>query len=141
MGLVSTSRLIGGAVAGAIYTSIYTNHYSSLIPSKLQTAAEAAGFSGSFKALLAASAKNTAAAYAAVKGITPEVIAAAQLAVKVSYVDSFRLVFQVAIAFGALGMCAALCTRSVDVRKKSNARAVRLENERSILGDVEKVVG
>jgi len=68
------------------------------------------------------------------------VIAASEMAVKVAYVDSFRLVFHVAIAFGGLGMIAALCTRSVDVRKKSNDRAVRLENEKSVLGDKEKVV-
>jgi hypothetical protein len=140
VGLVSTSRLIGGAVAGAIYTSIYTNDYSSLIPSELQSAATKAGFSGSFAALLKASATNTAAAYAKVVGITPEVITAAQMAVKVSYVNSFRLVFHVALAFGGVAMIAALCTRSVDLKKKTNHRAVRLENEKSVLGDGEKIV-
>jgi hypothetical protein len=66
------------------------------------------------------------------------VIAAAQSAVKVAYVDSFHLVFEVAIAFGTIGMIAALCTKSVEVSKRSNDRAVRLENEKSIV-DSEKL--
>ena len=90
--------------------------------------------------MLKASATNTAAAYAKVVGITPEVITAAQMAVKVAYVTSFRLVFHVALAFGGVAMIAALCTRSVDLKKKTNHRAVRLENEKSVLGDGEKVV-
>lgn len=90
--------------------------------------------------MLKASVTNTAAAYSKVAGITPEVIAAAQMAVKVSYVESFRLVLHVALAFGGVAIIAALCTRSVDLKKKTNHRAVRLENERFVLGDGEKVV-
>lgn len=178
IGLVSTSRLIGGAVAGAIYTSIYTNHYTSSIPyehspsfppplsccfgidtafhphfprnrlleekiltpklsrSNLFSHALAANFTGSLPSLLAASTTNTVAAYQKVAGATPEVIKAAQLAVKESYVEGFKLVFLVAIAFGILAIAAACCTRSVERAKKSNAQAARLENERG----VEKVV-
>ncbi|CAG8960647.1 hypothetical protein HYFRA_00013525 [Hymenoscyphus fraxineus] len=82
LGIVSTSRLIGGAVAGAIYTSIYTNHYASSIPEKLEFYTSSAGFTGSFESLLRASANNTVAAYQTVSGVTPAVIHAAQLAVK-----------------------------------------------------------
>lgn len=135
IGLVSTSRLIGGAVAGAIYTSIYTNHYASSIPTKLTSHVSAAGFTGSLSALLQASATNTLSAYQKVAGATPEVIKAAQMAVKESYVEGFKLVFLVAVAFGVLAVAAACCTRSVEVGKKSNERATRLENERVGVGE------
>lgn len=138
VGLVSTSRLIGGAVAGAIYTSIYTQRYAIAVPAQVSAAAAASGFTGSLSALLKASAVNTAAAYNAVPGINAKVIAACQSAVKFAYVDAFSLVYQVAIAFGALGIMAALCTRSVDAKKKSNDRAVVLENEKKVLGDDEQ---
>ncbi|CAG8979206.1 hypothetical protein HYALB_00011686 [Hymenoscyphus albidus] len=129
--IVSTSRLIGGAVAGAIYTSIYTNHYASSIPEKLGFYTSSAGFTGSFESLLKASANNTVAAYQKVSGVTPAVIQAAQLAVKESYVEGFKLVFLVAIGFGVFAIGAAYCTRIVDVGRKSNEQAAKLENEKS----------
>lgn len=60
-------------------------------------------------------------------------IQAAQLAVKESYVEGFKLVFLVAIAFGVLAIAAACCTRSVEKGKKSNEQAARLENERVVV--------
>lgn len=138
IGLVSTSRLIGGAIAGAIYTSIYSNRYAAEIPGTLRSYAEEAGFTGSFQELLAASASNTVAAYDKVRGITPEVIAAAQNAVKVAYIHSFRIVFLVAIAFGAVAICCALMSRSVDPGKKHGKRAVTMENEVGLKGTAEK---
>ncbi|KAH6673088.1 fungal trichothecene efflux pump [Halenospora varia] len=139
VGLVSTSRLIGGAIAGAIYTSIYTNHYADTIPTVLQSSISGLGFTGSFQTLLKASATNTAAAYAKVPGITPAIIKATQMAVKLSYVQSFRLVFEVAIAFGGVAIIAAICTKSVDREKKSNEYAVRLENEHIVTPEAKTI--
>ncbi|KAF2113794.1 fungal trichothecene efflux pump [Lophiotrema nucula] len=138
VGLVSTSRLIGGAIAGAIYTSIYSNRYTSEIPSILQSSASAAGFTGSFSALLAASKLNTAAAYNKVAGMTPAVLRAAQIAVQDAYIKSFRLVFLVAIAFGAVAICSALMTRSVPMERKTGRRAVTMENEKDMRGTAER---
>jgi hypothetical protein len=129
IGLVSTFRLIGGAVAGAIYTSIYSNRYKSEIPAILLDQASKAGYSGSFEALLTASKANTAKAYNAVAGMTPQVLAASQLAVKEAYIQAFRLVFLVAIAFGAVAIASALMTRSVPIENKHSKRAVIMENE------------
>ena len=130
IGLVSTSRLIGGAVAGAIYTSIYTNRYASEIPDILREQAADAGFTGSFEALLTASRANTAVAYNAVAGMSPQVLIAARTAVKTAYIHAFRLVFLVAIAFGAVAIASALLTRSVPMERKTSHRAVVMENER-----------
>lgn len=79
--------------------------------------------------LITAAAANTAAAYSAVQGMTPELSAAAMSAVRQSYVQGFRLVYLVAIAFGALAVCAAACTVSTDRSKKNNSRAVVMKNE------------
>ena len=54
--------------------------------------------------LLQAATENTADAYEEVPGITPKIISAAGLAVKYAYVDAFRLVYLVAIAFGVLSI-------------------------------------
>jgi hypothetical protein len=129
IGLVSTFRLIGGAVAGAIYTSIYSNRYKSEIPAILRDQASKAGYSGSFEALLAASKANTAKAYNAVVGMTPQVLVASQLAVKEAYIQAFKLVFLVAIAFGAVAIASALMTRTVPMENKHSKRAVIMENE------------
>lgn len=86
-------------------------------------------------ALLKAAATNTAAAYAAVPGISASVRAAAQLAVKKAYVTAFATTYKSAIAFGVLAMVAGFFTRDIDTKMKSNSRAVRLENEK------EKAVG
>ena len=142
LGLVSTSRLIGGAVAGAIYTSIYTNRFADVIPGVLRDRVTEAGYTGSFDALLAAAKVNTAAAYAKVADVTPEIISTSRAAVKDAYITSFRLVFLVAIAFGAIAICSALMTRSVPLENKHSRRAVVMETERAQLeskhlGDVE----
>ncbi|KIW86160.1 hypothetical protein Z517_01555 [Fonsecaea pedrosoi CBS 271.37] len=129
VGLVSTSRLLGGAVASAIYVAIYTNKFSEEIPGHIAHVAASTGFQGSTSALLAAAIKNTEAAYEAVPGITANIISACQLAVKYAYVDAFSLTYKVAIAFGGAAIIASLCTRNVEQKKKSNDRAVRLENE------------
>lgn len=54
VGLISTFRLIVGAVATAIYTSIQSSRFTSLLPGKVAAAADATGFSGSRQELLTA---------------------------------------------------------------------------------------
>lgn len=132
VGLISTFRLIGGAVATSIYVSIYTSRYASNISPNLQRMLGGTGFSGSYSALLKATALNTPAAYAKVPGINPKTVEAAMLAVKTSYVGAFRIVYLVAIAFGVCAIASALSTRSVNKNKKSNEQAVHLETEKEV---------
>ncbi|KXJ94799.1 fungal trichothecene efflux pump [Microdochium bolleyi] len=132
VGLAGTFRLFGGAVATAIYTAIYTNKSSQVLPSQLTAAISASNvpYSDSLlSALVKAAATNTAAAYNAVQGMTPELAANAMNAVRQSYVQGFRLVYLIAIAFGALAVMAAACTVSTDRSKKNNDRAVVMKNE------------
>jgi hypothetical protein len=61
--------------------------------------------------------------------MTPEIIEVAQRAVQSAYINSFRLVFLVAIAFGAVAIASAMTTRSVPMENKTSQRAVIMENE------------
>jgi hypothetical protein len=139
VGLASTFRLLGGAVATAVYTAITNNGFSSHIAGDVTANVAALDFpAASLPALINAASLNTAAAYQAVPGITPRVIAACQLAVKQAYVSAFHTTYLSAIGFGGLAIIAAVCTKDTDVRKKTGNRAVLLENERRE-EDVEKV--
>jgi hypothetical protein len=130
VGLISTFRLIGGAVATAIYTSIQTTKYNSVLPGKVTAAAAASKFSGSVPALLKAAAKNTAVAYKAVPGISNGTIAATQAAVRQANVEAYQLVYLVAIAFGCVAITCALTTKGVQDKDRSREVSAKLENER-----------
>lgn len=133
MGLAGTFRLLGGAIATAIYTAIMTNRFNEVIVGRIGQVADNYGVDS--VALLAAAKVNTAAAYARVPGISDAVKAAAALAVKLSYVSAFKLVYLVAIAFGGLSIIAAFCTISTDTSLKNDSRAVHLKNEVDIIGE------
>ena len=137
VGLASTSRLLGGAIATAIYTAILNNKYASTVGVKISQ--QVTGFPA-MPALITAAKLNTAAAYAKVPGITPAIITRAGLAAKLAWVDSFKLVWYVALGFGALSIMAACCTKSIDPSMMNNNRAVVLENEKKPETDLEKKV-
>ncbi|KAM5351009.1 hypothetical protein ACJ41O_003732 [Fusarium nematophilum] len=130
VGLISTFRLIGGAVATAIYTSIQTNEFSRILPGQVQNAAEETGFDGSIEGLVAAARANTPKAYEAVEGISNATVEAVRRAVLESNSRSYRLVYLVAIAFGCVAISAALSVKSIDREQRSNEIAAKLETER-----------
>ena len=132
VGLAGTFRLLGGAVATAIYTAILTGGFNSALPSEMTKAIDSAGVPYSrelLAGLIKAAQTNTAAAYNAVTGITPALASSAAMATKLAYVNGFKIVYLVAIAFGALAILASLCTVSTDRKLKNNQRAVVLKNE------------
>jgi flavin-binding protein dodecin len=128
-GMLSTVRLIGGAIATAIYTAIQQNQYTKLFAPRIEEAVRSTNFAGSLQSLLTAATNGTAAAYQAVPGINSGTILATQGAIKQANAESFQLVYKVAIAFGGLAVLCALTTRNIPKSKKTNARAVALENE------------
>ena len=132
-GLASTFRLMGGAVATAIYSAILSNRFAAELPSKMAPVIASNNVAPATVAkLLKAAALNTAAAYKAVPGITPQIVAGAQLAVKLSYVQAFKMVYLVALAFGGVAIISAFFTRSIPLEKKTKQRAVKMENEKSV---------
>lgn len=129
VGLISTFRLIGGAVATAIYTSIQTSRYAELMPGAVRDAAEDAGFGGSMTDLVAAARINKPAAYAAVDGATNATVKAVQGAIVEAASESYQMVYLVAIAFGCVAIASALSVKSIDKSQRSNETAAKLENE------------
>ncbi len=132
VGLAGTFRLLGGAVATAIYTAIYTTRFSEVLPGKLMEAIQESKvpYSDSLlSSLIKAAQTNTAAAYNAVAGTTPELAKLAAAAAKESYVQGFSLVYLVAIGFGVAATVAAAFTVSTDRSKKNNSRAIIMKNE------------
>lgn len=79
--------------------------------------------------LIIAAATNTRAAYEAVTGATPDLVERAIDSARASYVEGFKLVYLIAIAFGVLATIAAACTVSTDRSKKNNDRAIVMKNE------------
>lgn len=86
-------------------------------------------FSVNATSLLTAAHSNTADAYAAVPGMSDELQTDATMAVKLSYVAGFRLVYLIAIGFGGAAMVASACTITTDKSLKNDERAVHLKNE------------
>jgi hypothetical protein len=130
VGLISTFRLIGGAIATTIYTSIQSSKFTSILPSHVRSAASSSGFTGSFASLLKAATANTAAAYKAVPGISNQTIAATQLAVKEAHIKAYSLIYLVAIAFGGIAIMSALSVKSIDESQRSKDVAAHLENDK-----------
>ena len=113
------------------------NLFAEYLPNRVRQAVAGTGFDlNNLRALLQAAAANTAKAYKQVPGITTEIIEAAQLAVKQSYVRAFQVVYYTALAFALLALISASCVRDVDPAKKNYQKAVLLENERAqVVGD------
>ena len=132
-GLASTFRLMGGAVATAIYSAILANRFASKLPIKMALVIKEYNIPSSLvPGLLQAAALNTAESYEALpKAINPKILAATQMAVKYAYVDAFKLVYLVAIAFGVLAITAAAFTKTIPKERKTLQRAIRMENEAS----------
>lgn len=128
---MSTFRLLGGAVATAIYSSIVDNQFAIQLPSKLRLEVIGTGFnSTNFNALLTAANVNTLAAYKKVPGITQKVIVASQWAVKLAYVEAFKVVYYTALGFALLAIISAALVANTDPAKKTLDTAVVLENEK-----------
>lgn len=141
-GLASTFRLMGGAVATAIYSAILSNQFASNLPIQMSTVIQYHRIpSSEVPELLQKAALNTAAAYQSLldlSGMTPQAVADTKNAVKAAYVDSFKLVYLVAIAFGGIAIICASLTRNIPKEKKTSRRAVKMENE-AAKHDTEKV--
>ena len=108
-------QLLRKSSTAAIYVSILTNRLTQTIPKNVSPAALSAGLpSRDLPDLFAAISAGTATAMEQVPGITPNVIAAVEAALKVAYAQAFKTVYLTSIAFGGLAIIAALFTTSVD---------------------------
>jgi hypothetical protein len=141
-GLAGTARLLFGAAATAIFSNVTSNKYKQVLAGQVRSnVASLKVPSSSMAKLIAAAAANTAAAYAAVPGITPAIEAAAALANKEAYLTGAHLSYQVALAFGLCGCIAALFIESIDNRKYTKRTVALQEKDRQGLEMQKEVMG
>ncbi|EXJ82701.1 hypothetical protein A1O3_06515 [Capronia epimyces CBS 606.96] len=131
-GVLSTIRLMGGAIGVAIYTTILSNVYTPRLIRNINEVVSATGFpENETSVLLKAAVANTAAAYKAVPHITSEVITLSERAVKKGNLYASGVVWLTAVAFGGLSVISACFIRSTPRSRKTATRAVKLQNELS----------
>lgn len=109
-------RFIGGSIGYAIYYNIFQNKLVEVIPATVGLAAATAGLPLSeIPALVLALVSQNTTAIAQIPGITPTILLAAEGAVRDSYVEGFRKVYLVSIAFGGAAIIASVFLG--DIRK------------------------
>ncbi|KAF2667141.1 MFS general substrate transporter [Microthyrium microscopicum] len=135
-GIAGTARLLAGSIAIAIFGNVSANKYKAELPSYITAAATKLNFPATnLKALIVAAGTGTAAAYAKVPGINPQVEAAAVLANKEAYLQGAHLAYYVALAFGLTGCIAALFIPTIDKRKYTKKTVALQEADRKHLED------
>jgi hypothetical protein len=104
-GAAGATRSVISAVLTAVYVSVFTNRITETISTEVPPALVAAGLpASSVPGFLVAFTNGTAAAFNAVPGISPSIIAAGARSYKVASADAYRTVYLVTIAFSGLGV-------------------------------------
>ena len=102
-------RFIGGSIGYAIYFNIFENKLVAVLPSTVAAAAAGAGLPvAEIPSLIGALVAKNATALRLIPGITPAILLAAEEAVKDSYVEGFKKVYLVSIAFGGAAIVASI---------------------------------
>ena len=119
--LAITSRAVASAVFTAIYSAALTERLEPKIISYVSKAALSAGLPpSSLKAFVQALAENDPAALSTIPGVTPDIVAAGIAALKQAFADSIRIIFIIAVPFGAVACL--LCFLLADQSKEMNYR-------------------
>jgi hypothetical protein len=106
LGLLGCVRASIASVATAVFVSVLNNKLEINIPKYVVPAVTSAGLpASSAPGLLAGLAIGN---FTGVEGVTPQIIAAASAANQVAYTQSFKVVYLAALAFGIVGILAAL---------------------------------
>jgi Fungal trichothecene efflux pump (TRI12) len=102
-------RFIGGSVGYAIYFNIFENKLADVLPTIVGGAALSAGLPlDQVPTLLEDIVAQNTTALTLIPGITPTILLAVEGAVKDAYVQGFRKVYLVSIAFGGAAVIASL---------------------------------
>lgn len=135
-GLAGTSRLLAGAIATAIFSNVTNNKYGNALPSAILNNVQSFNLpTATLSKLIVAAKANTAAAYQTVPDITPAIRAAATLANKQAYLEGAHLSYQVALAFGLLGVICAFFIPSIDERKYTDRTVAVQSKDRKVLAE------
>jgi hypothetical protein len=130
-----TSRSVGGSLATTIYTTIIGTKVSTNLAPDVAKALLAAGLPSSAvpEAVRAIEGGNTA----ALAKFPAAIVQAGALAMKMTYVDAFKMVYYVSISFGVLGCLAAfstaevghLLTEKVDIKLRETNPVIPIEHK------------
>ncbi|KAG4412715.1 hypothetical protein IFR04_014146 [Cadophora malorum] len=113
-GLAFSARAIGGAFGSAVVNVIINNKLNSTLTPKVTKAALGAGLpASSLGDLFKAMATGDPTAFAAVVGLTPEVLGAAMKASQNAYAAAYRLAWASIIPFTVLAIIAVACLKGV----------------------------
>lgn len=94
-------RLIGGSIGYAIYFNVFENKLTEVLPTTVGLAVAKAGLPiTEIPAFITALVAQNLTAVSQIRGITPKILLTAQAAVTESYVQGFRMIYLVSIAFG-----------------------------------------
>jgi hypothetical protein len=113
MGLITTFRYVGGSVGSTIYEVILNNQLSSNLGKNVAVALAQAGVPASDIPALSGAIASGNTTSSALASASPAAIDAGVLALKLTYVHAFRIIYLVSIAFGVLGTICAAFSRNV----------------------------
>ena len=137
-GIAGSMRSAISAVASAVYSVVLTNRVTATIPAEVPPKVIAAGLPASSVAayMEAIAAGGSPKLLAAVKGLTPQILAVGARAYQVAYTDAYRTIFLVSLAFGGLAMICACFTPMIDLKNEAIAATLHKRGEE---GDVAAV--
>lgn len=109
VGFALSLRFIAGGIGYSIYYNIFFTRLTNILPVNVGTASVEAGLPpSSAVAFVEALLSKNLTLVAEVKGVTPDVLLAAEGAVVASYINGFSLIYYVAIGFGVVATIASL---------------------------------
>ena len=112
MGIVITTRNVGGAIATTIYITILSNYLTAHLGVNIAEALVKAGLPVADVPAVTYALATGNATSPALGLASPAALGAGILALKNSYIGAFRLVFLVSITFGVVGTACAMGTRN-----------------------------
>lgn len=119
--VTTSSRAIAATVFTAIYAAAFSTRLDKNLPNYVAAAAQKAGLPPtSIPAFIQALTSNNEAALGQVPGVSPSIIGAAVVALKQAFADSLRVVYIIAVPFGAVACIA--CFFLGDLKKTMNYR-------------------
>jgi hypothetical protein len=117
-----------------MFSNITNNKYTSVIARHVRDSVSDFNIPAANMAKLTSAARlNTAAAWATVPGLTPEIRAAASHANKEAYLEGAHLSYLVALAFGCVACIAAFFIRDIDERKWTKKTVAVQETDRKAM--------
>ena len=114
-GILGLCRTMGGSVGTAVYASVFQSKVTTLLPARVAAVALPAGLPATslpeFLGILTG--VVTGVPITQVPGVTLEIIEASSVAAREAYLESFRWVWLISIAFGIVAFFYACATKDV----------------------------